>query len=201
MKKELVIENKAGNFAEILTDYDLDSFKYEYEINNERSLTFTAYKAKGNEDILKNHSIAIIGSRNCSSYGKQIAKQFAYNLSKNNINIISGLAKGIDSSAHLGAIEANKSTIAVVGCGLDRVYPEENIVIFNKIINKGAVISEYIIGTKPEKTNFPARNRIISGISDGILVVEAGKKSGTFITVDFALEHGKNVYSIPRKYK
>lgn len=156
---------------------------------------------KGNEDILKNHSIAIIGSRNCSSYGKQIAKQFAYNLSKNNINIISGLAKGIDSSAHLGAIEANKSTIAVVGCGLDRVYPEENIVIFNKIINKGAVISEYIIGTKPEKTNFPARNRIISGISDGVLVVEAGKKSGTFITVDFALEHGKNVYSIPRKYK
>ena len=156
---------------------------------------------KGNEKILQIPSIAIIGSRNCSSYGKQTAMQFAYNLSKHNINIISGLARGIDTYAHLGAIKAQKPTIAVVGCGIDIIYPEENKNIFEKITENGAVISEYAIGTKPEKTNFPARNRIISAISDGVLVVEAGKTSGSNITVDFALEHGKNVYSIPREYK
>ena len=155
---------------------------------------------KGNEKILQIPSIAIIGSRNCSSYGKQTAMQFAYNLSKHNINIISGLARGIDTYAHLGAIKAQKPTIAVVGCGIDIIYPEENKNIFEKITENGAVISEYAIGTKPEKTNFPARNRIISAISDGVLVVEAGKTSGSNITVDFALEHGKNVYSIPREF-
>lgn len=154
---------------------------------------------KGNEDILKNHSIAIIGSRNCSSYGKQIAKQFAYNLSKHNINILSGLARGIDTYAHIGAIQAKEITIAVMGNGLDIIYPEENRKIYDDIIkNNGAIISEYIVGTKPEKLNFPARNRIVSGLSEGILVVEANKKSGAFITVDFALEQGKNIYAIPR---
>ncbi len=151
----------------------------------------------GNTQILKSKSIAIIGTRNCSNYGKNIARKFAYNLSKQNINIVSGLARGIDTYAHIGAIEAGEKTIAVVGGGLDTVYPEENKNIFQKIIEQGAVISEYVVGTKPEKTNFPARNRIISAISDGVLVVEATKKSGTFITVDFALEHGKNVYAIP----
>lgn len=156
----------------------------------------------GNEKILNNFSIAIIGSRVCSNYGKIVANQFAYNIAKNNINIISGLAKGIDTYAHIGAIKANKPTIAVVGTGLDIIYPEENKGIYNEIIRKnGAIITEYVIGTKPNKMNFPARNRIISGLSSGILVVEASRKSGTFITTDFALEQGKNVYSIPRKYK
>jgi len=155
----------------------------------------------GNDSILNNLSLGIIGSRLCSNYGKHIAEHFAYNLSKHNINIISGLAKGIDVYAHMGTIKANKSTIAVVGCGLDIVYPKENREIFKKIIKSGTIVSEYIIGTKPEKMNFPARNRIISGLADGILVVEASKKSGTFITVDFALEQGKNIYAIPRKYR
>lgn len=153
---------------------------------------------KGNEDILGALGIAIIGSRICSNYGGQIAKQFAYGLSKNNINIISGLAKGIDTYAHIGSIDANKPTIGVLGNGLDMIYPKENVEISKRILQTGgAIISEYIIGTKPDKINFPARNRIISGLSNGILVVEAGKKSGTLITVDFGLEQGKNIYAIP----
>lgn len=157
---------------------------------------------RGNENIINEFSIAIIGSRVCSNYGKQVAKQFAYNLSKYNINIVSGLAKGIDTYAHVGTIQAKKTTIAVIGSGLDIIYPEENKQLYEEIIkNNGAIISEYIVGTKPEKLNFPKRNRIISGLSKGILVVEANKKSGTFITVDFALEQGKNIYAIPRQHK
>lgn len=157
---------------------------------------------RGNENIINEFSIAIIGSRICSNYGKQVAKQFAYNLSKYNINIVSGLAKGIDTYAHVGTIQAKKTTIAVIGSGLDIIYPEENKQLYEEIIkNNGAIISEYIVGTKPEKLNFPERNRIISGLSKGILVVEANKKSGTFITVDFALEQGKNIYAIPRQHK
>jgi len=155
----------------------------------------------GNEEIIHNKSIAIIGSRMCSEYGAKMAKRFAYNLSKQNINIISGLAKGIDKYAHLGAIKANKPTIAVIGSGLDIVYPEENKDIFKNIIKNGAIITEYIVGTRPEKINFPARNRIISGLSDGVLVVEASPKSGTTTTVEFALDQGKNIYAMPRKYK
>ena len=157
---------------------------------------------RGNENIINEFSIAIIGSRVCSNYGKQVAKQFPYNLSNYNINIVSGLAKGIDTYAHVGTIQAKKTTIAVIGSELDIIYPEENKKLYEEIIkNNGAIISEYIVGTKPEKLNFPERNRIISGLSKGILVVEANKKSGTFITVDFALEQGKNIYAIPRQHK
>lgn len=157
-----------------------------------------ALYVKGNSQILNNESIAIIGSRNCSKYGSKIAEKFAYNLSNENITIISGLANGVDKNAHIGAVKSLNGTIAVIGNGLDNIYPFENQNLAENIIKKGGVIvSEYIIGTKPEKLNFPARNRIISGLSDGVLVVEATEKSGTYITVDFALEQGKNVYAIP----
>ena len=153
---------------------------------------------KGNKYILNEKSIAIVGCRLCTKYGENVAKKLSYNLSINNINVISGLAKGIDSFAHKGSLIKNGKTIAVVGCGLDRVYPEENIQLFNQIIkNNGAIISEYIIGTKPLAKNFPRRNRIISGLSDGVVVVEAREKSGTLITVDFALEQGKTIYAVP----
>ena len=178
----------------------IDDGKYPQKLRNIYDPPVVLYII-GNEDILNNKSIAIIGSRMCSNYGMKVATQFAYNLSKYNINIISGLAKGIDTYAHMGTIRANKPTIAIVGCGLDIVYPEENKELFKNIIKQGAVVSEYAIGTKPEKINFPARNRIISGLSDGILVVEAGNKSGTATTVEFALEQGKNIYAIPRKHK
>lgn len=153
---------------------------------------------RGNVDILNETNIAIIGCRDCSKYGENQAKIFAYNLAKNKINIVSGLAKGIDSFAHTGSLYVNGKTIAVLGNGLHTIYPEENKTLAIKIIEKGGcIISEYPLGTKPLKYNFPARNRIISGISDGILVVEAKEKSGTLITVDFALEQGKNVYVLP----
>lgn len=166
---------------------------------------------KGNKDILNNENIGIVGCRECTDYGKKASKYFAYNLSKQNINIVSGLAKGVDSYAHLGSLSTyyeNKNcgqkndccgkTIAVVGNGLDTIYPKENKEIANKIIESGgAIISEYPCGTKPDKMNFPARNRIISGISSGIIVVEAKEKSGTLITVDFALEQGRDVFVVP----
>lgn len=153
---------------------------------------------KGNKTILNKNSMAIVGCRLCTEYGKSVAKKIAYNLSMNNINVISGLARGIDSSAHKASLSGTGKTVAVVGCGLDRVYPEENRDLFNEIIKSGgAVISEYVIGTKPLAKNFPQRNRIISGLSNGVIVVEAGLKSGTLITADFALEQGKDVYAIP----
>jgi len=153
---------------------------------------------RGNKEILKNDSIAIIGCRECSQYGKNIAQELAYNISKNRINIISGLAKGIDSEAHRGCILAGGKTIAVLGNGLDTIYPQENISLAKKILETGgAIISEYPLGEKPKKQNFPERNRIVSGISKGVIVVEAKEKSGTLITVDFALEQGRDVFVVP----
>lgn len=158
---------------------------------------------KGNKEILNNKALAIVGCREASDYGKKAAKYFAYNLAQNKFNIVSGLAKGVDSYAHLGSlcVENKKScgkTIAVVGNGLDTIYPSENKELADKIIESGgAIISEYPLGTKPDKMNFPARNRIISGISDGVIVVEAKERSGTLITVDFALEQGRDVFVVP----
>lgn len=153
---------------------------------------------KGSKEILNHYSIAIIGCREASDYGKKVAKYFAYNLSNQNINIISGLAKGVDSYAHIGTLSTCGKTVAVVGNGLDTVYPTENKYLLERILeNGGAIISEYPLGTKAEKMNFPARNRIISGMSRGVIVVEAKEKSGTLITVDFALEQGRDVYVVP----
>ena len=153
----------------------------------------------GNAELLNsNPSIAMVGCRECSDYGKAMATRIAFSLAKKGINIISGMARGIDSFSHVGALNAKGKTVAVVGCGVDIVYPPENKKLFNDIISSGgAVISEYPIATKPEKKHFPARNRIISGLSDGLIVVEAKERSGTLITVDFALEQGRNVYVVP----
>lgn len=154
----------------------------------------------GNIEILKQKGIAIVGARKATEYGKKVAMQFSKELSENGINIISGLALGIDTYAHLGNIVANSigKTIAVLGSGLDNIYPKQNIELAKKIIHAGGcIVSEYPFGTKPEKKNFPQRNRIISGLSRGILVVEASKKSGALITADFALEQGREVFSVP----
>lgn len=170
--------------------------------------------SKGNKNILNQKSIGIVGCREVSEYGKRAAKYFAYHLAKQGRNVISGLAKGVDSYAHIGAICGQKDTnthvdnfgncgncgktVAVIGNGLDKIYPKENAKLADAIIESGGVIlSEYPLGTKPERMNFPARNRIISGMSQGILVVEAKEKSGTLITVDFALEQGRDVFVVP----
>ena len=153
---------------------------------------------KGNNDILNNTNIAIIGCRDCTEYGKKAAEYFSYNLAKENVTIVSGLARGIDGYSHIGALKAKGKTIAVLGNGLDIVYPKQNEIIYQKIIEEnGAIVSEYPLGTKPEKNNFPERNRIISGISKGVLIIEAKERSGTIVTADFALEQGRDVYVVP----
>lgn len=154
---------------------------------------------KGNTNILNNNNkIAIIGCREYSEYGKKIATQLSYELAHKGIIIVSGCARGIDSFSHKGCLMAKGKTIAILGNGLDYIYPVENKNLEKQIVeNDGLLLSEYVIGTKPSKYTFPARNRIISGISNGLLVVEAKEKSGTLITVDFALEQGKNVYAVP----
>ena len=182
------------NYIELINIYDEDYPEKLKQIYDPPVVIFI----KGNKEILKEKSLSIVGCRDCTKYGGYVAKKLAYNLSLSNINIVSGLAKGIDSFAHIGAIEAKGKTIAVVGCGLDTVYPKENKELFNKIIKtNGAIVSEYVIGTKPVAYNFPKRNRIISGLTQGVIVVEAKEKSGTLITVDFALEQGKEVYVVP----
>lgn len=153
---------------------------------------------KGNKSILNEFSLAIIGCRDQTKYGEIVAKNISYEISKNNIVTISGLARGIDSIAHKETLKAKGKTIAVIGSGVDNIYPEENKELAKEIIkNGGAIISEYVVGTKAQKMNFPARNRIISGMSNGVVVIEAKKKSGTMITVDFALEQGKEVFAVP----
>lgn len=155
--------------------------------------------AKGNIELLnKERMIAIIGCREYSEYGKKCAIYFSYNLARKNVIIVSGLARGIDSFSHYGTIKANGKTIAVLGNGLDIIYPKENKRLANEIIQKnGLIVSEYALESVPEKRNFPARNRIISGLSKGVIVIEAKKKSGTLLTVDFALEQGKDIYAVP----
>lgn len=177
---------------------DMNSKYYPERLRNIDSPPKQIY-CLGNLELLNyKTNIAMIGSRNCSLYGERAAKDFAFNLAKEDVCIVSGLAKGIDSFSHIGALNAKGKTIAVLGSGLDNIYPKENIKLVESIIkNNGLVISEYPLGTKPLKHHFPARNRIISGLSDGVLVVEARKNSGTNITVDFALEQGKDVFVIP----
>ncbi|MBE5934338.1 MAG: DNA-protecting protein DprA [Lachnospiraceae bacterium] len=142
-------------------------------------------------------SIGIIGARECTKYGLYYANMFAEKLASYGFQIISGLARGIDVAAHKGAIQNSGATFAVLGCGIDICYPKENIDTFMKTLENGGIISEYPMYTIPKAGNFPMRNRIISGISDGLLVIEAKKKSGSLITVDMALEQGKDIYALP----
>ncbi len=154
----------------------------------------------GDEKILNDFCIGIVGTRNSTLYGEKITKSLAYGLAKQGIAIISGMAIGIDASAHIGAMLANGKTIAVLGGGFDNIYPKENIGLFNKIIDSGgAVVTEYAEEVLPIATNFPKRNRIISGLSNGIVVTEAGENSGSLITADLALNEGRDVFAVPRK--
>lgn len=195
----------------------------------------------GDKEILEQKGIAIVGARKCTKYGRYVALKISKELTLNGINIISGLALGIDTAAHLGNIQTHilnvqqtfnaensinnvnisnmnntmnitklkeeneikenfqiGKTIAVLGGGIDKIYPKENIELARNIIKTGGcIISEYPTGTTPEKNNFPQRNRIISGLSNGILIVEASKTSGSLITAEFGLEQGKEIFAVP----
>jgi DNA processing protein len=142
-------------------------------------------------------AIGIVGTRRATVYGKEVTTMLATELSQNKITVISGLARGIDAHAHQAAINANGRTIAVLGCGVDQLYPPENRKLSEQIVEHGAIVSDYPIGTPPDKSNFPPRNRIISGLTLGVVVVEADERSGAMITAQFALEHGRDVFAVP----
>ncbi len=151
-------------------------------------------KGKLAADVL---AVAVVGSRRASGYGLSLARKISGELAQNSICVVSGMARGIDTAAHQGALSVNGRTIAVLGCGLDMVYPPENKKLMESIIENGAVISEYPPGAEPAPHHFPVRNRIVSGMSVGVLVVEAGERSGSLITARLALEQGRDVYALP----
>ncbi|MCB2293917.1 DNA-processing protein DprA [Clostridium algoriphilum] len=141
--------------------------------------------------------IAIVGSRRCTDYGKRLTVEAGEFLAENNISVISGMAKGVDGYAHTACLKANGYTIAILGCGLDICYPKEHVELMQRIIEKGAVISEYPPGTKPDAKHFPMRNRLISAWCKKLLVVEAGEKSGSLLTAAYAKEQNRQVFAAP----
>lgn len=153
--------------------------------------------AKGNVDLLNRPALAIVGSRNASTQGLRNAEAFAQSLSEAGLCIVSGLAHGVDAAAHTGGLRGNGSSIAVVGTGLDKVYPAANRELAHQLAHQGIILSEFPLGTPPLAYNFPRRNRIISGLSLGCLVVEASLQSGSLITARLASEQGREVFAIP----
>ena len=143
------------------------------------------------------HAVAVVGTRRPTHYGRSVAEQFAMHLSVAGMTIVSGLALGVDTVAHGGALKAKGRTLAVLGGALDCLYPRENAGLAEQIAAQGVVMSEFPFGRRPDKTTFPMRNRIVSGLSMGVLVVEAGMKSGARITADQALEQGRSVFAVP----
>ncbi len=152
---------------------------------------------KGKSELLSAPSVAIVGSRNATTQGRIDAGEFAASLSDAGLTIVSGLALGIDAAAHRGGLKGKGSTVAVIGTGADMVYPARNRELAHEIAREGCIVSEFPLGTKPLASNFPRRNRVISGLSAGIVVVEAAARSGSLITAQMALEQGREVFAVP----
>jgi len=152
---------------------------------------------QGRSELLESCCVAIVGSRAATSYGHRIASLLARDLAAQGVTVVSGLALGIDSCAHAGALAISGATVGVLGCGLDVVYPQQNSNLYEQIRGSGLLVTEYPLGTSPDAFRFPARNRIIAGMSYGVVVVEAARKSGSLITAEFALDEGRDVFAVP----
>lgn len=142
-------------------------------------------------------AVAVVGTRRVTPYGRQIAEQVAITLAHSGVTVISGLAHGVDAIAHQAALNSGGRTVAVLGCGVDRIYPPDHRRLADRMLEHGAILSDYAPGTPPEAVNFPPRNRIISGLSMAVVVVEAGERSGALITAEFAAEQGREVFAVP----
>ncbi|MGD0587029.1 MAG: DNA-processing protein DprA [Oryzomonas sp.] len=182
----------AGSGARLVTFTSADYPKTLFEIPDPPPLLYVRGELRSNE-----LAVAIVGSRRATSYGLMTTGRFAEELAGRGVAVISGMARGVDTAAHKGAIQAGGRTIGVLGCGIDKVYPPENRKLFDAVSETGCLVSEFPLGTMPLAENFPRRNRIISGLSRGVLVVEASEKSGSLITAQYALDHGRDVFAVP----
>lgn len=213
LKCEGVDEKLAEKITESKKGWDLD---YEVEKLQEREIHFTSEEEaeypqkllrianapygifyKGTLPKPRKKAVSIVGARGRSFYGKQMAENIAKELALRNVDVISGLALGIDADAQKGALEAKGKTYGVLGCGVDICYPIQNQYLYDNVIKNGGILSEYAPGISPKPYRFPARNRIIAGLCDCLIVIEAREKSGSLITADFAMEQGKDVYALP----
>ena len=207
---------KTNDCSTILNNRNIDNIRKQMQSMERKGISFISYAEPEYPKSLRNlydppyglyvlgslpdssrKSIAVIGARNCSPYGREVARYFSSVLASAGIQIISGMARGIDSYGHEGALEAGGYTMAVLGSGIDYCYPKENIELYMKLEERGGVLSEFGPGILPKAGNFPLRNRIISGLCDGILVIEARDKSGSLITADQGLEQGKDIFAVP----
>lgn len=211
------VERVGDKVARQILDFDLEqSLKREYQLAERRNVRILTIDDPQYPFLLKSIydpppviyykgtfldersvPLAVVGTRKASSYGKMVAEKLCTALSEMGVCIVSGMARGIDTLAHKSALKLGNPTIAVFGCGLEYTYPPESGSLRRQIEEQGAVISEFPMSTKPDRNNFPARNRVISGLSHGTLVVEAGEKSGALITAQFALEQGREVFAVP----
>lgn len=184
------LEQKQVQFVTMLDE------QYPERLRNIPSPPYALF-VKGSLPSEDRRAVAIVGARECTPYGEMMAKEFAKILAREGVQIISGMARGVDSAGQSGALEVGGTSFGVLGCGVDICYPREKIGLYMKLQEQGGVLSEFPLGTNPLPQYFPARNRIISGLADTILVMEAKEKSGSLITADTALEQGKDVYALP----
>lgn len=191
LEKELMLVGKHG--VKLITMQDEEYPESLKEIYGSPLCLYVKGSLRASDAL----SLAIVGSRRASLYGLSCAQRFSRSLAGLGITVVSGLARGIDTQAHEGALKAKGRTIAVLGSGLNRIYPPENKALSEKIAESGALVSEFPLNTEPFAGNFPRRNRLISGLSLGTIVVEAARNSGALITADFALEQGKEVFAVP----
>jgi DNA processing protein len=154
-------------------------------------------RGSGEVELLSRRAVAVVGARSCSPYGVQVARMLGRELAAAGLIVVSGLARGVDGEAHRGALESGGPTVGVLGCGIDRDYPAVNAALSRRMEEAGLVVSEYEPGVEPAPWRFPARNRIIAGLCEAVVVVEARERSGALITADFALEEGREVFAVP----